>query len=203
VLRRFWDFAKESLERFQIRVLEHCILRTTRLPSLWRRLYRLHRFEFRVRPCDQSTHRLSPANRYYQIGAWIMGHPKRRQFRRGRIIIPIAKWLGLRTINIVRRALLHQLNNPQKKFRTIHKAGTKEKGSVGALIEAGPHLAGLAKQRPKGLIRIRIQATSGFINLNTEVNDSCSSSTSCSSSIYWASASRRDRYFRNYFVLSL
>ena len=41
-------------------------------------------------------------------------------------------------------ALLRQLNNPQKKFRTIHIAGTKGKGSVGALIEAGLHRAGLA-----------------------------------------------------------
>ena len=40
--------------------------------------------------------------------------------------------------------LLRQLNNPQKKFRTIHIAGTKGKGSVGALIEAGLHRAGLA-----------------------------------------------------------
>ena len=28
------------------------------------------------------------------------------------------------------RDLLHQLNSPQKKFRTIHIAGTKGKGSV-------------------------------------------------------------------------
>jgi dihydrofolate synthase/folylpolyglutamate synthase len=42
------------------------------------------------------------------------------------------------------RHLLHQLNNPQKKFRTIHVAGTKGKGSVGALIEAGLTRAGLA-----------------------------------------------------------
>jgi dihydrofolate synthase/folylpolyglutamate synthase len=42
------------------------------------------------------------------------------------------------------RGLLHQLNNPQKNFRTIHIAGTKGKGSVGALIEAGLHRAGLA-----------------------------------------------------------
>jgi dihydrofolate synthase / folylpolyglutamate synthase len=42
------------------------------------------------------------------------------------------------------RDLLRQLNNPQKKFRTIHIAGTKGKGSVGALIEAGLHRAGLA-----------------------------------------------------------
>jgi dihydrofolate synthase / folylpolyglutamate synthase len=42
------------------------------------------------------------------------------------------------------RDLLHQLNDPQKKFRTIHIAGTKGKGSVGALIEAGLHRAGLA-----------------------------------------------------------
>jgi dihydrofolate synthase/folylpolyglutamate synthase len=42
------------------------------------------------------------------------------------------------------RDLLHQLNNLQKKFRTIHIAGTKGKGSVGALIEAGLHRAGLA-----------------------------------------------------------
>jgi dihydrofolate synthase / folylpolyglutamate synthase len=41
------------------------------------------------------------------------------------------------------RDLLHQQNNPQKKFRTIHIAGTKGKGSVGALIEAGLHRAGL------------------------------------------------------------
>jgi dihydrofolate synthase / folylpolyglutamate synthase len=41
------------------------------------------------------------------------------------------------------RDLLHQLNHPQKKFRTIHIAGTKGKGSVGALIEAGLHRAGL------------------------------------------------------------
>ena len=37
------------------------------------------------------------------------------------------------------RDLLHQLKNPQKQFRTIHIAGTKGKGSVGALIEAGLH----------------------------------------------------------------
>ena len=42
------------------------------------------------------------------------------------------------------RDLLHQLNDPQKKFRTIHIAGTKGKGSVGALIEAGLHRGGLA-----------------------------------------------------------
>jgi dihydrofolate synthase / folylpolyglutamate synthase len=42
------------------------------------------------------------------------------------------------------RDLLRQLNNPQKKFRTIHIAGTKGKGSVGALIEAGLHRAGVA-----------------------------------------------------------
>ena len=42
------------------------------------------------------------------------------------------------------RDLLDQLNNPQKTFRTIHIAGTKGKGSVGALIEAGLHRAGLA-----------------------------------------------------------
>jgi dihydrofolate synthase/folylpolyglutamate synthase len=42
------------------------------------------------------------------------------------------------------RDLLHQLDNPQKEFRTIHIAGTKGKGSVGALIEAGLHRAGLA-----------------------------------------------------------
>ena len=42
------------------------------------------------------------------------------------------------------RDLLRQLDNPQKKFRTIHIAGTKGKGSVGALIEAGLHRAGLA-----------------------------------------------------------
>jgi dihydrofolate synthase / folylpolyglutamate synthase len=42
------------------------------------------------------------------------------------------------------RDLLHQRNDPQKKFRTIHIAGTKGKGSVGALIEAGMHRAGLA-----------------------------------------------------------
>jgi dihydrofolate synthase/folylpolyglutamate synthase len=40
--------------------------------------------------------------------------------------------------------LLRHLNNPQRKFRTIHIAGTKGKGSVGALIEAGLHRAGLA-----------------------------------------------------------
>src|SRR3984893_5564215 len=42
------------------------------------------------------------------------------------------------------RDLLRHLNNPQKKFRTIHIVGTKGKGSVGALIEAGLHRAGLA-----------------------------------------------------------
>src|SRR5258708_8037583 len=42
------------------------------------------------------------------------------------------------------RDLLYQLKDPQKKFRTIHIAGTKGKGSVGALIEAGLHGAGLA-----------------------------------------------------------
>jgi dihydrofolate synthase / folylpolyglutamate synthase len=35
------------------------------------------------------------------------------------------------------RDLLHQLKNPQKQFRTIHIAGTKGKGSEGALIESG------------------------------------------------------------------
>lgn len=39
--------------------------------------------------------------------------------------------------------LLHQLKNPQKQFRTVHIAGTKGKGSVGALIEAGLDRAGL------------------------------------------------------------
>ena len=42
------------------------------------------------------------------------------------------------------RALLQELNNPQKKFRSIHISGTKGKGSVGALIEAGLYRAGLA-----------------------------------------------------------
>src|ERR1700722_7732662 len=42
------------------------------------------------------------------------------------------------------RDLLNHLNNPQKQFRTIHIAGTKGKGSVGALIEAGLRRAGLA-----------------------------------------------------------
>jgi dihydrofolate synthase / folylpolyglutamate synthase len=41
------------------------------------------------------------------------------------------------------RDLLHQLKNPQKQFRTVHIAGTKGKGSVGALIEAGLDRAGL------------------------------------------------------------
>ena len=41
------------------------------------------------------------------------------------------------------RDLLHELKNPQKQFRTIHIAGTKGKGSVGALIEAGLDRAGL------------------------------------------------------------
>ena len=41
------------------------------------------------------------------------------------------------------RDLLHQLKNPQKQFRTIHIAGTKGKGSVGALIEAGLDRAGV------------------------------------------------------------
>ena len=41
------------------------------------------------------------------------------------------------------RDLLNHLNNPQKQFRTIHIAGTKGKGSVGALIEAGLDRAGL------------------------------------------------------------
>src|SRR5262249_25868140 len=41
------------------------------------------------------------------------------------------------------RDLLHQLNNPQKQFRTVHIAGTKGKGSVGALIEAGLDRAGI------------------------------------------------------------
>jgi dihydrofolate synthase/folylpolyglutamate synthase len=41
------------------------------------------------------------------------------------------------------RDLLHPLKNPQKKFRTIYIVGTKGKGSVGALIEAGLHRAAL------------------------------------------------------------
>jgi dihydrofolate synthase/folylpolyglutamate synthase len=41
------------------------------------------------------------------------------------------------------RDLLRQLNNPQKQFRTVHIAGTKGKGSVGALIEAGLDRAGI------------------------------------------------------------
>jgi dihydrofolate synthase/folylpolyglutamate synthase len=41
------------------------------------------------------------------------------------------------------RDLLHRLKNPQKQFRTIHIAGTKGKGSVGALIEAGLDRAGV------------------------------------------------------------
>src|SRR5258708_38625857 len=41
------------------------------------------------------------------------------------------------------RDLLHRLKNPQKQFRTVHIAGTKAKGAVGALIEAGVDHAGL------------------------------------------------------------
>ncbi|MQB07944.1 hypothetical protein DXT91_28315 [Agrobacterium tumefaciens] len=39
--------------------------------------------------------------------------------------------------------LLDLLDQPQKHFRTVHIAGTKGKGSVGALIEAGLSRAGL------------------------------------------------------------
>ncbi|MBO9136486.1 bifunctional folylpolyglutamate synthase/dihydrofolate synthase (plasmid) [Rhizobium sp. B230/85] len=39
--------------------------------------------------------------------------------------------------------LLDLLGQPQKRFRTVHIAGTKGKGSVGALIEAGLSRAGL------------------------------------------------------------
>jgi dihydrofolate synthase / folylpolyglutamate synthase len=45
------------------------------------------------------------------------------------------------------RDLLHQLDDPQKQFRTVHIAGTKGKGSVGALIEAGLDRAGLVCSR--------------------------------------------------------
>jgi dihydrofolate synthase / folylpolyglutamate synthase len=39
--------------------------------------------------------------------------------------------------------LLDHLGQPQQRFRTVHVAGTKGKGSVAALIEAGLHRAGL------------------------------------------------------------
>jgi dihydrofolate synthase / folylpolyglutamate synthase len=42
------------------------------------------------------------------------------------------------------RDLLQHLNEPQKEFRAVHIAGTKGKGSVAALIEAGLSRAGLA-----------------------------------------------------------
>ena len=58
------------------------------------------------------------------------------------------------------RDLLHQLKNPQKQFRTIHIAGTKGKGSVGALIEAGLDLA--------GLVCGRFSFTSGRANNRTD-----------------------------------
>jgi dihydrofolate synthase/folylpolyglutamate synthase len=41
------------------------------------------------------------------------------------------------------RDLLDHLGRPQHSFRTVHVAGTKGKGSVAALIEAGLHRAGL------------------------------------------------------------
>jgi dihydrofolate synthase / folylpolyglutamate synthase len=41
------------------------------------------------------------------------------------------------------RDLLQHLKNPQRQFRTVHIAGTKGKGSVGALIEAGLDRAGV------------------------------------------------------------
>ncbi|MEP9380137.1 Mur ligase family protein [Aquabacter sp. CN5-332] len=41
------------------------------------------------------------------------------------------------------RDLLDRVGNPQLAFRTVHVAGTKGKGSVAALIEAGLHRAGL------------------------------------------------------------
>ena len=41
------------------------------------------------------------------------------------------------------RDLLDHLGRPQRRFRTVHVAGSKGKGSVAALIEAGLHRAGL------------------------------------------------------------
>src|ERR1700730_9082868 len=49
------------------------------------------------------------------------------------------------------RDLLNHLNNPQKQFRTIHIAGTKGKGSVGALIEAGLDRAAAASAEIRAL----------------------------------------------------
>ena len=40
------------------------------------------------------------------------------------------------------RDLLDHLGQPQRRFRTVHVAGTKGKGSVAALVEAGLHRAG-------------------------------------------------------------
>jgi dihydrofolate synthase/folylpolyglutamate synthase len=45
------------------------------------------------------------------------------------------------------RDLLDQLGQPQRRFRTVHVAGTKGKGSVSALVEAGLHRAGFAVGR--------------------------------------------------------
>ena len=45
------------------------------------------------------------------------------------------------------RDLLDRLGKPQRRFRTVHVAGTKGKGSVAALIEAGLDRAGLGVGR--------------------------------------------------------
>jgi len=45
------------------------------------------------------------------------------------------------------RDLLDHLGQPQRRFRTVHVAGTKGKGSVSALVEAGLHRAGFAVGR--------------------------------------------------------
>jgi dihydrofolate synthase / folylpolyglutamate synthase len=45
------------------------------------------------------------------------------------------------------RDLLNRLGQPQCQFRTVHVAGTRAKGSVAALIEAGLNRAGVSVGR--------------------------------------------------------
>src|SRR6266851_3394088 len=51
----------------------------------------------------QPADRLLPPDRHCEIRARILGHPECRQFGVGRASVAIAKSLGLRTVNVVRR----------------------------------------------------------------------------------------------------
>ena len=66
------------------------------------------------------------------------------------------------------REILARLKNPQKKFRSIHVAGTKGKGSTAAMIEcmirAGGHATGLFTSPHLHTFRERIRVANRMIS---------------------------------------